>query len=125
MPDPNAWREPPHTWNLILLTLGRIEAKADQIIRSQDSLATTILATSMRTPTTATPTTPASAMGTPAMEPTGSLLRIFGPKALMWGAERLLSWLLPYLLPIGLLIWTKGWVWIELVWRSLRSALGL
>lgn len=61
-------------------------------------------------------------MGT--MGPTDSLIRRFGPKALAWALERAISWLLPYLLPIALIVWSKGWAWVELVARFVRQALG-
>lgn len=54
-----------------------------------------------------------------------SLWHRFGPKALTLVFEKLIGMSLPYLLPIAMLLWAKGWVWLELLWRSLRSGIGL
>lgn len=127
--------------------IGRLHSKQEQThtlldtrtAAMQRSLDQLILAlrTSTQTPPsirtaapTGTPTlmdstpTDLSAMGTTTNK-TDMLLRRFGPKALAWGLERAAAWLLPYLLPIALIVWAKGWAWVELVWRFAKSVVGL
>lgn len=124
-------------------TIGRLDAKSDQLIishvqqardlthirlttdamqRAQQHLITALekstqipkspgVAPVPVSPPTSTDDTPSFLM---------SLLRHFGPKALMWALGRAFGILIQYLLPAGLLVWamTQKWLGIVLHWLA-------
>lgn len=134
MTEPNA--SPASLPTSTAFHLGRLDAKLDQVITVQHktldaqhrhaaSLTTlmtllTALLHSMKTHPLSNGHTPASPPSIAAAPDTPQLVaREAGWKVLAWALEKAFSWVLPYLLPLAVLVWATTGKWISVLWRAL------